>query len=245
MTQPPAATPPPAPARVVAIDGPSGSGKSSVARAVAARLGYRYLDTGAMYRALTWWCRHQGVDLDDAVSVAATARELPLRMGLEPDRVSVLLDGQEVEPALRESAISQVVSRVATNLDARAELIRRQQEIIAEHADSGIVAEGRDITTVVAPQAPVRILLVADEKARLARRAAQLHGADASADTELLAQTRDEVVRRDADDSAVAQFRSAAPGVVVVDSSTLTLMQTIDRVLHLVEATPGGSERSR
>ncbi|PIE28069.1 MAG: cytidylate kinase, partial [Micrococcales bacterium] len=99
---------------VIAIDGPSGSGKSSVSRAVAQRLGYAYLDTGAMYRALTWWCREQGTDLADTEAVAAASRTLPLDMITDPTAPGVRVDGHELEPAIREPAIAQVVSQVAT-----------------------------------------------------------------------------------------------------------------------------------
>lgn len=217
---------------MIAIDGPSGSGKSTVARAVAERLGLRYLDTGAMYRALTWWCLQRGVDLDDPAAVAAAARDLPVEMGTDPTAPSIAVDGTDVSAAIRTTEISENVSAVATNLDVRAELVRRQRRIIA---DGGWVAEGRDITTVVAPHADVRLLLVAREDARLARRAIDLHGVS---DDRSVAATRDQVVRRDAQDSTVAAFTKAAPGVEVIDSSDLTIEQTVDAVLDLL---PEGS----
>ena len=222
---------------VVAVDGPSGSGKSSVSRAVARRLGLAYLDTGAMYRAATWWCLDQGVPLTDGESVAAAVRALPLVMGVDPERPAVVVDGRDVGAAIRTTEISSRVSAVATNLEARAELGRRQREIIdAERTGGwsggrGVVAEGRDITTVVAPDADVRVLLTADEAARLARRARELHGTD---DAAAIAATHDQVVRRDADDSTVVQFHVAADGVVTVDSSHLDLEQTVDAVLGVV-----------
>ena len=159
----------PAAALVIAIDGPSGSGKSSVSRAVATSLGLAYLDTGAMYRALTWWCRHEGLDLDDIAAVAEAARRLPLTMGTDPAAPSVQVGTESVDAAIRLTEISESVSKVATNLEVRAELLQRQRDIIADcsAAVGGVVAEGRDITTVVAPDADVRILLVASEEARL------------------------------------------------------------------------------
>ncbi|MGZ4638177.1 MAG: (d)CMP kinase [Actinomycetes bacterium] len=215
---------------VVAIDGPSGSGKSSVARGVASRLGLRFVDTGAMYRALTWWALARGVDLADTDRVAALARELPLRLGTDPADPHVYVDGDDVGAAIRRSEISAAVSAVATNLGVREELVRRQRALAAE---GGAVIEGRDITTVVAPDAQVRVLLTASESARLARRALEVHGSDDEAAVEA---TRDQVVRRDADDSTVATFTEAADGVTVVDSSHLTLDQTIEAVLALVPA---------
>jgi cytidylate kinase len=217
---------------VIAVDGPSGSGKSSVSRAVASRLGLRYLDTGAMYRALTWWALEQGLDLADpgtAEQVAELARKLPLEMGETAASSAVAVDGQDVTRAIREPRISGAVSAVATNLAVREELVRRQREITA--AGGGIVVEGRDITTVVAPDADVRVLLTASEEARLARRALDDHGTD---DAAAMERTREHVVRRDARDSTVATFTEAADGVTVVDSSTLSFDQTVEAVLALV-----------
>jgi cytidylate kinase len=213
---------------VIAIDGPSGSGKSTVARAVASRLGLRYLDTGAMYRALAWWCLQRDVDLSDTHAVARAAADLPLRMTTDPDAPGVVVDGTDVSDAIRSTEISENVSVVATNLAVREEMVRRQRATIA---DGGWVAEGRDITTVVAPDADVRLLLLAREDARLARRARDVHGAD---DPDAVAATRDQVVRRDAQDSTVADFTEAAEGVAVIDSSDLTVEQTVQAVLDLL-----------
>lgn len=221
------------PSLVVAIDGPSGSGKSTVARRVARALGLRYLDTGAMYRALTWWLLEQGVDLADRDRVAAMAKDLPLRIGTDPDQPTVHVGDDDVAVAIRETRISAAVSAVATNVGVREELVRRQREIVA---DGGVVVEGRDITTVVAPDAPVRVLLLASVEARLTRRARDVHGAEDEAAVDA---TRDEVTRRDADDSTVANFVQAAEGVDVVDSSILTVDQTVDAVLDLVRARAG------
>jgi cytidylate kinase len=232
--RPPASWDPLGPGLVVAIDGPSGSGKSSVSRQVAARLGLAYLDTGAMYRALAWWCADQGVDLSDTVAVAATARDLPLQMGTDPESPAVLVAGRDIAEAIRTSAISTVVSQVATNLDVRAELVARQRRHVQEAArGAGIVAEGRDITTVVAPDADVRVLLVASEDARLRRRARQLHGDGGLAQVD---QMRDEVVRRDRDDSTVATFLQPADGVTLLDTSALDFDESVAAVLALVAA---------
>ena len=228
----------PVAALVIAIDGPSGSGKSSVSRAVARGLGLAYLDTGAMFRALTWWCLHEQVDLDDLEAVAEAARRLPLTMGTDPAAPSVQVGGVAVDEAIRRTEISSSVSRVATNLEVRAELLRRQRDIIADcsTAGSGVVAEGRDITTVVAPDADVRILLLASEEARLARRAKELHG---EAHAEAVDATRDQIVRRDRDDSSVSQFMQAAPGVDTVDTSHLDLEQSVQAVLDVVATRTG------
>lgn len=224
---------------VIAIDGPSGSGKSSVSRGVATALGLEYLDTGAMYRAATWWCLEQGVPLTDIDAVAAQVRALPLVMGVDPAHPTVHVGGVDVGAAIRETAISSAVSAVATNLEVRAELGRLQRAAIQaarEDGSRGIVAEGRDITTVVAPDADVRVLLTASEEARLARRAKELHG---TADADAVEATRDQVLRRDADDSTVVQFHVAADGVVTVDSSHLDFDQTVQAVLDVVESVVG------
>lgn len=218
------------PALVVAIDGPSGSGKSTVARRVASSFGLRYLDTGAMYRALTWWVLEQRVDLADAGRVAELARRLPLVMGTDPAEPSVHVAEQDVSTAIRTTRITSAVSTVAANPGVRAEMRRRQRAVVEE---GGVVVEGRDITTVVAPDAPVRVLLTAHADTRLARRARERHGAD---DEHSLARTRDEVVRRDAQDAAVSEFLEAAEGVTVVDSSQLTIDETAAAVVALVEA---------
>lgn len=215
---------------VIAVDGPSGSGKSTVSRAVARQLGLGYLDTGAMYRALAWWCAHEGVDLDDREAVAAAAASMPLEMSLDPDDGRVCVAGVDVSRQIRTPGLSKVVSKVATNLKVREELVRRQRAIV-EGARYGIVAEGRDITTVVAPDADVRVLLTASKEARLARRALETRG---SADAAAVAATRDEVLRRDADDSAVAEFLTAADGVTRIDSSAMGVEEVVEAVVSLV-----------
>ena len=219
----------------IAIDGPSGSGKSSVSRAVARHLGVGFLDTGAMYRALTWWCLERGLDLTDADAVAAAARDLPLEVGTDPDAPTVSVDGTDVSAAIRTTRVSTNVSAVATNLEVRAELQQRPRDLMAQIAreTGGVVAEGRDITTVVAPDASVRVLLTASEEARLRRRSAELHGATDAAAVEA---TRDQVVRRDRDDSTVSTFTEAAPGVVLVDTSDLDFEQSVAAGLEVVAA---------
>ncbi|CAL8978265.1 Cytidylate kinase [Cellulomonas sp. T2.31MG-18] len=223
---------------VVAIDGPSGSGKSSVSRLVARHLQLAYLDTGAMYRAATWWCLQEGVRLEDQGAVADVVRRMPLVMGMDPVAPGVHVGGVDVAGPIRETWVSEAVSKVATNLAVRAELNRRQRDLIgAERAvggvaqGRGVVAEGRDITTVVAPDADVRVLLTASAEARLARRAREVHGTASAAAVEA---TRDQVLRRDADDSTVVEFQTAADGVVTVDSSDLDLPGTVAAVLAVV-----------
>jgi cytidylate kinase len=219
---------------VIAVDGPSGSGKSSVSREVARRLELEYLDTGAMYRAACWSCLEAGLELTDSDGVAAHVRDMDLVMGTDPEDPWVTVAGRDISREIRETRISSVVSIVATNLEVRAELRDRQRALIEaarRGPRAGCVAEGRDITTVVAPDADVRLLLTASEEARLARRARDVHG---SADEAAIEATRDQVVRRDADDSTVSSFRVAADGVVLIDSSVLDFAQTVEAVLAAV-----------
>lgn len=212
---------------VVAIDGPSGSGKSSVSKEVARRLHLAYLDTGAMYRALTWFCVTTGIDLSDAAAVEQASRDLVLELSTTPREEYVRVDGADVTDAIREPAISSAVSAVATTLGARTELIRRQRELIEKH-HRRIVVEGRDITTVVAPGAEVRMLLTASEEARLRRRGIQLGG------TQNAEQLAAQVTQRDAKDSTVVNFTQAADGVVTLDSSDLDFTETVDAALVIV-----------
>lgn len=212
---------------VVAIDGPSGSGKSSVSKEVARRLRLAYLDTGAMYRALTWFCVNEGIDLEDAAAVEQAARDLVLELSTSPLEEYVRVDGVDVTDAIREPAISSAVSAVATTLGARTELIRRQRELIEKH-HRRMVVEGRDITTVVAPGAEVRMLLTASEEARLRRRGIQLGG------TQNAEQLAAQVTHRDAKDSSVVNFTKAASGVVTLDSSDLDFDQTVAAALVIV-----------
>lgn len=223
---------------VIAIDGPSGSGKSTVAKRVARELGLSYLDTGAMYRAATWWAVHEGVDLDDAEAVLASTRSMPLSIDLDPANQRFMCADNDITAAIRTSEVSKVVSKLAVNLDVRAEMVRMQQAVIAEESTPsghsqgrGIVAEGRDITTVVAPNAPVRVLLTASEEARLARRARENLG---TTDQDAIAATRDEVLRRDRDDSTVINFTVAEDGVTTIDSSNLGIDDVVAAVIDLI-----------
>lgn len=220
---------------VVAIDGPSGSGKSSVSRALAQALGVGYLDTGAMYRALAWWCLDRDIAVTDRPAVAAAAAALPLVLGSDPAHPWVRVGDTDITGAIRGSEVTAAVTAVATNPDVRPILQQRQRDLIVQIASErgGVVAEGRDITTVVAPDAPVRLLLTASEQARLARRSAEVHG---RADAAAMAATRTQIVDRDAADATVSQFTVAADGVITVDTSDLTFDESVAAVLDLVRA---------
>lgn len=225
----------PSTAITIAIDGPSGSGKSSVSRAVARELGLRYLDTGAMFRAVTWWCAQQRIDLTDLAAVARAAGDIPLTMGTDPENPHVRVGQTGVDEAIRTPQISGVVSAVATNPQVRSYLADEQRRIIAEArtAGPGIVVEGRDITTVIAPNAEHRILLSASEEARLGRRSAELADRGESQPAEDL---RDQVIRRDRDDATVSAFFTPAEGVHGIDTSSLTFAQSVAAVLDVVHA---------
>ena len=213
---------------VIAIDGPSGSGKSSTARGVAGRLGLGYLDTGAMYRAVTCAFLDAGVEPSDTAGVIAATVGAELEISTDPADQWVRVNGADVTQRIREQEISAVVSAVSTVAECRADLVARQRAII-DAAPAGIVAEGRDITTVVAPDADLRVLLTADPEVRMTRRKLELGG---EVDAEALA---DQVLRRDRDDSKLVNFSTAADGVVHLDGTYLTLEQTIDTVVELAE----------
>src|SRR5215469_3200126 len=186
------------PSLIIAVDGLAGSGKSTAARQVAAELGLRYLDTGAMYRALTWWLLDQHVELTDAAAVVARIAEPRIEIGTDPERPWVTVDGRDIAGPIRTRQVSNSVSTVAAIPQVRALLIAGQRAIIAA-ADAGIVAEGRDIGTVVAPDATVKVYLTASEVVRARRRTADLADEDPAA---TVTAVQDEQARRDQRDAA-------------------------------------------
>jgi cytidylate kinase len=214
---------------VVAVDGTSGSGKSSTCRGVATRLGLRYLDTGAQFRAVTWWMLRQGVDVHDAGAVAARVDEPRIESGTDPAAPTIHVDGEDVSVAIRSDEVNAAVSPVSTVPEVRARLLALQRATIGE---GGIVVEGRDIGSVVCPDADVKVFLTADPGARAARRAAEEGGSD-------LAQTEQSLRDRDRIDSGRATAPLVMPdGAVHVDTTAYTLEEVIDLVAGLAHRVP-------
>jgi cytidylate kinase len=207
------------------MDGPSGSGKSSVAKGVARTLGLRYLDTGAMYRAMTWWMLDQGIEVEDADAVSAGAGEPVLRVGTDPDAPAIEVDGQDVSGPIRTREVTNAVSAVSRVPVVRERLVVLQREIIAT---GGIVVEGRDIGTVVAPGAPVKVFLTASEEARAQRRALETAR---DAETTLAEQAR----RDHLDSTRKTSPMTKADDAVEIDSTELGLAEVIDAVVRLVK----------
>lgn len=217
---------------VIAMDGPSGSGKSSTSRGVADRLGLRYLDTGAQFRAVTAWMLDRGIDVHDGAAVAAAADQPVVVSGTDPLAPTITVDGVDVAVEIRSDAVTAAVSPVATVPEVRALLLQLQRDIIDEAlVDGGIVVEGRDIGSVVWPDAEVKLYLTADPAARAARRTAQSGAASAAA-------TEAELLRRDAIDSSRATAPLTVPeGAVHLDTTPYDLAEVIDLVVGIVEQT--------
>ena len=216
---------------IVALDGPAGSGKSSVSMAAARQLAFAYLDTGAAYRAVAWHVLEHDIDAEDPAAVTSSLENLEIIFDASADHFSVSVGSTNVTDAIRTPEVTALVSAVARVPEVRALLNQRFRETMANAAEAGIVVEGRDITTVVAPDADARILLTADESVRMERRG-----------LEVPPQLRDELTRlvrdRDAADARVSDFMTAADGVVTIDSTNLTFDQTVDAVVaHIRSAT--------
>ncbi|SEO10760.1 (d)CMP kinase [Actinacidiphila rubida] len=220
---------------IVAIDGPSGTGKSSTSRAVADKLGLRYLDTGAMYRAITWWMLSNGVDVNDPVAVADQAGKPTLVSGTDPTAPTITVDGLDAAGPIRTQEVTAAVSAVSAVPEVRARLVELQRAAVATATD-GIVVEGRDIGTTVLPAAGVKIFLTASAEARAARRSGELNGSVS------VAATQAALIQRDAADSSrVASPLAKAADAIEVDTTELTLTQVIENIVALVEEKRTGS----
>lgn len=219
---------------LVAIDGPAGSGKSSVSREAAKRLNFGILDTGAAYRALAFAAQTLGIDLDSESEVLNLLNRWTYRITLQgQQRVTVVLPGEaqqrDVTTDIRTPELSAQVSRVSQHQNVRAQLNSMFRQLVADSGLAGVVIEGRDITTVVAPDAPVRLLLTASAEVRAARRAGELPGLS-------MEQVLQDVNARDAKDARVVDFFHPAPGVQLIDTTDLSFDESVQAVIAAVEA---------
>ena len=212
---------------IVAIDGPAGSGKSSVSKQVAREIGFGYLDTGAAYRALAWAVLNGVFELEE-LETADLASRFDYKISIDPDDYWVRVGSTDVTEAIREQNVAEFVSNVARIQPVREFMKRLTHRLVAESERAGVVVEGRDITTVVAPDAKIRLLLTASEEVRLKRRSAEL-------DPQVAAEVHRQVSQRDQSDSKVVDFMSPAPGVILVDSTELNFAQTVAAVRDLIE----------
>lgn len=214
---------------VVALDGPSGTGKSTVARRLAARLGARYLDTGAMYRAATVAALRHGADLANTVAVTAAVEGAKIQISTDPQHVSITLDGEPVDDEIRSASTTAAVSAVSAVPAVRALMVDAQRELIA---DGGIVVEGRDIGSVVWPTARPKVYLTASPEARARRRAGETGG-----DVEVVAA---DIARRDELDSTrAASPLTQAPDAIELDTTDLDIDQVVERLVELTGQSAG------
>lgn len=212
---------------VVAVDGPAGSGKSSVSKQAARELGWGYLDTGAAYRALTWLVQnHPEFQLSD-LSVTDLHKDFDYFISIDPDNYWVRVGETDVTEAIRSTEVAEGVSAVARVPQVRAFMKALTRDIVATANKPGMIVEGRDITTVVLPDANARLLLTASEEVRLKRRSAEIGASDTQ-------QVARQVSQRDASDAAVSDFMTPAEGVILVDSSNLNFEQTVAAVLETI-----------
>jgi cytidylate kinase len=217
---------------IIAIDGPSGSGKSSTSRGVAERLGLRYIDTGAMYRAMTWWVLANGIDVDDPAALAARCGEPVIELRDDPADPGVSVDGRDVSLDIREGPVADAVSRVAAVPQVRERLVVSQRSMVddAVAAGSGVVMEGRDIGTVVLPDADLKIYLTADVEARAARRAleeSERSGEGSVTSVQANLQSRDAL-----DTTRTVSPLQQAADAIAIDGTHLSLDEVIDAVIR-------------
>ena len=220
---------------IIAIDGPAGSGKSTIAKRVARMLGFHYLDTGAMYRAVAFTALDRGIDLDDEAAVDALASAITIRFTPGESSGSITVDGRDVSREIRTPLVDANVSKVSAYPGVRTAMLEPQRAVAQNH---DVVAEGRDIGTVVFPDAEVKVFLTADPRVRAQRRVLQRHGGDV-ADARVLesevAETLASIERRDALDASrdVAPL-VAAPDAVQIDSTAFTIDEVTDQIADLV-----------
>lgn len=222
---------PPATTRVIALDGPSGSGKSTVGRALARLLGWRYLDTGATYRAATLAVLRAGADPADAAAVAATVAAVRIEVSTDPDKPGTTLGSEDVSAVIRGPEVTAAVSAVSAIPAVRAQMVALQRELAGT---DGAILEGRDIGTTVFPDAPVKVFLDASPQVRAGRRAGDTDSGVAATGPDLVSQVAADLARRDRlDSSRKASPLEPAPDAVHLDSSTLDADAVVQRVLSL------------
>lgn len=216
---------------IIAIDGPSGSGKSSVSRAVATELGLDYLDTGSMYRAMTWFLQDLGIDISNPELVANAAKAEVIQPSIDPSEPGIRVSGRDVSIEIRGPQVTQGVSAVSAVPKVRELMVNLQREI-AENSKSGIVVEGRDICAVVLPKAPVKLFITADSEIRANRRAKE-NGAE-------VLTTKSDLEKRDlADSTRAVSPLEVAPGARVIDTTYLELADVIAQVVDIARAARG------
>lgn len=217
--------------KIIAIDGPAGSGKSSTALQVAKELNFKFLDTGSIYRAATYYCLGQEVPLDDQTSVHMAvlqmADEKSLEISVDPNNQILKLYGDDISSNIRERKISENVSKVSSCLDARKILVKMQKDIIEDYSDEGIVVEGRDATDVLANNAVVRIILNARDEVRAKRRAKDLN----LDEKEVL----DMIRERDNKDSQINNFTDATDGIILLDNSDISFDESVKKIIELYQ----------
>jgi cytidylate kinase len=215
----------------IAIDGPVGAGKSTIARLVAQGLGYTYIDSGAMYRALAWAARRDGIGADDQTRVSELVEEVRIRIRPRADGINqVIVNGDDITSEIRSPEISQLASRLSAMPPVRRRMVALQQDMARE---GGVVMEGRDIQTVVLPEAEVKIFLTASAEERARRRWEELRGRGRAAD---LQQVLADIEARDARDTTRADSPlKPAPDAVHVDTDGLTIEQVVAKVLATVK----------
>jgi len=211
---------------IVAIDGPAGAGKSTVGRAVADRLGLQYLDTGAMYRAITFAALRRGLDPTDEDRVAELSEAVDLSVDTGPNGTVVVVDGVDATIEIRGREVTSAVSAVAANSRVRSELVRRQRRWVNEHA--GGVVEGRDIGSVVFPDATLKLYVTASPRVRAERRVAEIGGDVAEVEASIIERDRKDSTRSDSP-------LTEANGSVLLDTSGLSVDEVVERVLALLE----------
>ncbi len=216
---------------IIAIDGPAGSGKSTTARLVAEKLGFTYLDTGALYRAVTWLALHKGIDLSDEDTIAEAARKAHFHIESERDKTRVLVDGRDISDAIRTQEISNKVSLVASYPKVRQLMVSLQRELAAQ---ADVVVEGRDIGTVVFPDADLKIFLTASVDARTRRRMQELQARGVRISFEELKQ---DIIERDRKDSerASSPLRKAEDAIEL-DNTELSIDQQVDAIVEAFQA---------